>query len=58
MSSKHAPINSMCHVNINDKDLELLENLCGNILLGLDFQKQHTTITFLHGGAEPELKNK
>ena len=63
MSSKQAPIKGVCHVNIilNNKQyknthLEGLENLCGDVLLGLDFQKQHAAVTFLHGGTKPELK--
>ena len=63
MSSKQAPIKGVCHVNItlNNKlykntQLEVFENLCGDVLLGLDFLKQHATVTFLHGGTELELK--
>ena len=53
----------VCHVNItlNNKQyknshLEKLENQCSDVLLGLDFQKQHAAVTFLHCGTEPELK--
>ena len=63
MSSKQAPSKGVCHVNItlNNKQykntcLKGLENLCGDVLLSLDFQKQHAAVTFLHGGTEPELK--
>ena len=63
MSSKHVPIKGVCHVSItlNNKQytntrLEEVENLCGDVLPGLDFQKQHPTVTFLHSGTEPELK--
>ena len=57
MSSKQALIKGVCHVNItlNNKQykntrLKVLENLCGDVLLGLDFQKQHAAVTFLDGG--------
>lgn len=59
MSSKQVPIKGVCHINItlNNKKckntrLEVLEDLCCEVLLGLDFQKQHAVITFLHGGTE------
>ena len=63
MSSKQAPIKGVYHVNItlNDQQyknicLEVFENLCGDVLLGLYFQKLHAAVTFLHGEIEPELK--
>lgn len=53
MSFKCASIIGMCHVNITINDveypntcLELLENLCGDILPGLDFQKQLSLFTW------------
>ena len=54
MSSKQAPIKGLCHVNItlNNKQykntcLEGLENLCGDVLLGIGFQKEYASVTFL-----------
>ena len=63
MSSKHAPIKSVHYVTISLNSriyqntwLELTENLCGEILIGLDFQKLHTVVTFLHSKTESELR--
>ena len=63
MSSKQAPIKGVCHVNITLKNkqcknahLEVLENLCDDVFMGLNFQKQLAAVTFLHDGTEPELK--
>ena len=49
------------HINLNNRMYqntwpELNENLCVRILLGLDFQKQHTAVTFFHSGIVPKLK--
>ena len=49
------------NITLNNKQskntrLEVLENLCGDILLGLDFQKQYAAVIFLHCRTEPELK--
>ena len=36
--------------------LGVLNDLCCDIILGYDFQKQHKSITFLYGGNKPELE--
>ena len=36
--------------------LKVLKNLCCDIILGQDFQKQHAAVTFVYGGTEPELE--
>ena len=63
MYSKCALIKGVCHVNssLNNRmyqisRLELIDNFYGKIRFGLDFQKQYTAVTFVHGGTEPELK--
>ena len=35
--------------------LSILPGLCSDLILGLDFQKQHQSISFHHGGPEPPL---
>ena len=68
MSSKHTPIKDVYHgnINLNKKKInrqEIIQNLCEEILLGLNLEKQHTTVIFLHSKTETdlsvnELKNK
>ena len=36
--------------------LSLLENLCVDIILGLDFQTQHDSVKFRFGGTKPEIE--
>ena len=59
MSPKQAPIKGVA-ISLNKQykniRLEVLNNLRGDVILGLDFQKQHAAVTFLHEGTEPELK--
>ena len=35
--------------------LSILPGLCSDLILGLDFQKQHQSVSFHHGGPEPPL---
>ena len=35
--------------------LSILPSLCSDLILGLDFQKQHQSVSFHHGGPEPPL---
>ena len=35
--------------------LSILPGLCSDLILGLDFQKQHQSISFHHGGPKPPL---
>ena len=35
--------------------LSILEGLCSNLILGIDFQKQHQSVSFHHGGPKPPL---
>ena len=35
--------------------LSILPGLCSELILGLDFQKQHQSVSFQHGGPEPPL---
>ena len=52
-----------CFVNINLNQrtyssvrLGVLKDLCSDIILGQDFQKQHKSVIFEFGGTKPELK--
>ena len=36
--------------------LSILPGLCADLLLGLDFQKQHQSAIFQHGGPQPPLE--
>lgn len=65
MCSKQALIKGVYHVKItlNNKDyknarLEIFEDLYGDVLLGLDFQKQHAAVTSLHGRSKSILRIK
>ena len=35
--------------------LSVLPGLCADLIRGLDFQSQHSTVTFHYGGSEPPL---
>ena len=35
--------------------LSILPDLCADLILGLDFQSQHETVVFKHGGPKPSL---
>ncbi len=39
----------------NNVRLLILPNLCSDVILGLDFQSQHTCVVFEHGGVNPPL---
>ena len=32
-----------------------MPGLCADLILGLDFQSQHSNVTFCYGGSEPQL---
>ena len=36
--------------------LSILAGLCSDLILGLDFQQQHQSVSFLHGGPKPPLE--
>ena len=38
-----------------DIRLDILQNLCSDLILGHDFQKQHKNLTFQYGGIKPDL---
>ena len=38
-----------------DYKLSVLPGLCADLILGLDFQSQHSSVTFHYGGSEPPL---
>ena len=35
--------------------MSILPGLCADLILGLDFQSQHTSVVFHYGGSEPQL---
>ena len=35
--------------------LTVLKDLCCDVILGHDFQRQHRSVTFQYGGSKPEL---
>ena len=35
--------------------LSVLRELCADLILGIDFQSQHSSVVFHHGGSEPPL---
>ena len=43
------------HTKYEATILNVLENLCSNIILGLDFQSQHERLIFKFNGSLPEL---
>ncbi|XP_042234811.1 uncharacterized protein LOC121874649 [Homarus americanus] len=63
MSSSTASVISEWTVDlyVNDSHysntrLGVIENLCGDVILCIDFQKQHSSVTKEYGGPRPELK--
>ena len=40
----------------SDLHLSILPGLCSGLILGLDFQKQHHSVSFHHGGPKPPLQ--
>ena len=61
-TSMESPIIGICNVTIelkgkryDDVRLDILHNLCSDVILGHDFQKQHTNITFHYGGTKEDL---
>ena len=61
-TSMESPIIGMCNVTIelkgkryDDLRLDILHNLCSDVILGHDFQKQHKNLTFHYGGDKGDL---
>ena len=55
-------ITGTCAVNLSDQGrkyagykLSVLPGLCADLILGLDFQSQHASVTFHYGGSEAPL---
>ena len=36
-------------------ELSVLRELCADLILGIDFQSQHSSVVFHYGGSEPPL---
>ena len=58
--SKKVSVITYIHVNIlghiyEKLELTVMEDLCVDLLLGLDLQKEHESVTFKHGGPRPPL---
>lgn len=58
MQTKTVPIKGRCSVNIKvcgkmykQTFLEVMDDLCCDVILGLDFQQQHKTVSFEFGGS-------
>ena len=41
--------------NYSNVKLYIMNDLCADIILGLDFQSKHESVTIKYGGAEPPL---
>ena len=61
-TSMESPIIGNCNVSIELKGkrydnvrLDILHNLCSDVILGYDFQKQHKNLTFHYGGNKEDL---
>ena len=57
-----AKVSGTCRTDLFHKDrtykdvrLSVLHGLCADIILGLDFQSKHESVTFQFGGSEPPL---
>ena len=64
-SSASAQVRGVCKANITLHDnvypntqLEVIDKLCSDLILGLDFQRQHSAVILQYGGSKPELKVK
>ena len=60
--SSTVSITGTCAVNLSDEGLKyaghklsVLPGLCADLILGLDFQSQHASVTFHYGGSEAPL---
>lgn len=60
--SSTVSITGTCATNLSyqgheyaDYSLSVLPGLCADLVLGLDFQSQHSSVTFHFGGSEPPL---
>ena len=55
-------VNKLCVVAISTNNrsyiqkLSILENLCVDLILGLDFQTQHQSVVFTYGGDAPTFE--
>lgn len=61
-SALSTEVEGFCTVNLNyqghvykDFRLSILPELCSDLILGLDFQSQHDSVTFNYGGSKPPL---
>ena len=61
--SSKASVTGECKVNLYlnkhfypEIHLEVFEDICSDLLLGLDFQRHHSSITIVYGGHKPGLK--
>ncbi len=61
-SALHTKIEGFCTVDLNyqghiykDFRLSIMPGLCSDLILGLDFQSQHDSVTFEYGGIRPPL---
>ena len=62
-SSLNAPVKGQCTVNINllgewytNVKLEILPDLCSEVILGRDFMRQHSSVNFYFGGHKESLQ--
>ena len=62
MTTQTASIRGTCLIDIEvDKNLypqtklHVIDNLCGDMILGLDFQRQHAAVILSYGGCKPSL---
>ena len=60
--SRTVSITGTCAVNLSYQGrkyagykLSILPGLCADLILGLDFQSQHSSVTFHYGGSESPL---
>ena len=62
LTSMESTVIGSCQLtlSLNDRTyekvkIEILQNLCSDMILGYDFQKQHQNLTFHYGGPKPDL---
>lgn len=46
---------SLIRPKYHDFKLSVLPELCADLILGIDFQSQHSIVVFHYGGSEPPL---
>ena len=61
-SSLNAPVKGRCSINLNllgefypNTPLSVLPNLCCDVILGRDFMRQHSNVSFAFGGSRKDL---